>query len=56
MALRFAERLAYDPHQIDDEFFEQLRGHYSEPEILELGWAVGSFLFRGRLNVAFGLG
>ncbi len=55
MALRFSERFVLESHGVDDALYADLRRHFSEPEIVELGWAVGSFLFRGRLNVAFGL-
>lgn len=49
MALRFAEKLAVDHHSIDDVFFAELRGQFTDPEILELGMMVGQYIGFGRL-------
>ena len=55
MALRYTEKIVTDHHGIDDALFDELRRHFTEPEIVELSWAIGAFMFRGRLNTAFGL-
>lgn len=55
LALRFADRFAEDHRSIDDRFFGELRGLFSEPEIVELGLAVGTFLALGRLIHVFDL-
>jgi alkylhydroperoxidase family enzyme len=49
VAVEFAERLATDHHNIDDAFFERLKGSFSEPEILELGMMAGQYIGFGRL-------
>lgn len=36
LAVEFAEKMAVDPHRITDEFFEELREEFTEPEIVEL--------------------
>ena len=41
MALRYSELMATDPDAIDDTFFDTLREHYSEEEIIELGAFIG---------------
>ena len=48
-ALGFAEKLAVDHHGIDDAFFDELRGQFSDPEILELGMMIGQYIGFGRL-------
>lgn len=55
LALRFAERMAMDHHQIDDGFFSALRREFSAAEIIELGLLTGLFLGYGRLIAALDL-
>ncbi len=55
LALRFADRFAEDHRAIDDAFVDRLRVSFSEPEIIELGLAVGTFLSLGRLIHVFDL-
>ena len=49
LAVRFAERMALDHHNVDDEFFAELRQEFTDPEIFELGMITGMFLGYGRL-------
>jgi alkylhydroperoxidase family enzyme len=49
MALSYAEKLAVDHHAIDDDFFVQLREHFDDAEILELGMMIGQYIGFGRL-------
>jgi alkylhydroperoxidase family enzyme len=49
LALRFAERMATDHQNVDDEFFHELRREFSDPEIFELGMITGQFIGYGRL-------
>ncbi len=44
-----------DHANIDRELFEELREHYTEEQILEIGWATVSYLGYGRLIHSFGL-
>jgi len=41
MALRYALWMAVNPGAVDGPFYEQLRRHYSEEEIVELGAFIG---------------
>ncbi|MBI3800541.1 MAG: hypothetical protein HY268_26640 [Deltaproteobacteria bacterium] len=47
--------MAGDHNQISQELFDELRQHFSEPEILELGWRIAIFVGYGRLVYALGL-
>jgi len=50
--LRFAERLTLDSNQVDDELFAELRQHFDEGEVIELGAAIGLFNYFNRFNDA----
>lgn len=41
LALRWAHAIAWDPSQADDELWLGLRAHFGEPELVELGCAIG---------------
>ena len=41
LALRYSELMATDPEAIDGAFYGQLRSHYSDEEIVELGAFIG---------------
>ena len=41
MALRYSELMATDPDKVDAAFFDRLRQHYSDEEIVELGAFIG---------------
>ena len=47
--------MAGDHKQISQELFGELRQHFSEQEILELGWRIAIFVGYGRLVYALGL-
>ena len=49
LAVEYAERLAVDHHNMDDEFFVRLKQQFSEQEILELGMMAGQYIGFGRL-------
>lgn len=40
-ALRWAEAIAWDPGLANDELWEELHAHFSEPELVELGYFIG---------------
>jgi alkylhydroperoxidase family enzyme len=54
-ALHYTERLFIDHNNIDQELFDELLQFYTEEQIVELGWAVVSYLGFGRLIHTFGL-
>ena len=41
IALRYSELMATDPDAVDEAFFDELRQHYSDEEIVELGAFIG---------------
>ena len=55
MALRFAEKMALNHHEIDDDFFRELRQHFSDAEIVELGMMIGQYIGFGRLMAVLDL-
>lgn len=50
MALEYADRLATNHLSIDDAFYDRLREHYSEAEIVELGVNMALCVGFGRLE------
>jgi alkylhydroperoxidase family enzyme len=51
-ALRFAERMTADAHNVDDALWDDLRRHFDEGEVIELGSAIGLFNYFNRFNNA----
>ena len=51
-AIAFADLLATNHHRISDETFARLSEHFSEAEIVELGFNVALFVGYGRLGAA----
>ena len=51
-ALRLAETVTRNAHDVTDEQFAELRRHYSEGEIVELLCAIGLFNYFNRFNNA----
>ena len=49
LALDYAEKLAVQHHEIDDEFFVALKTQFNDAEILELGMMIGQYIGFGRL-------
>ena len=54
-ALTFAELMATDHLKIDDAVFAELRRHFSEAEIVELGVATALYVGLGRFNAVIGI-
>ena len=54
-ALRLAETVTRNPRAVSDEQFAELRGFYSEGEIVELLCAIGLFNYFNRFNNALRL-
>ncbi len=51
-ALELAERTTLDPNGVDDAFWNELRKHFDEGEIVELLAAIGLFNYFNRFNNA----
>ncbi len=47
-AFRLADVLAGDHHQATDALYDDLRKHFSEREIVTLGWRISIFVGYGR--------
>ena len=54
-AVRFAEKLAVDHHKVDDALWSELRGHFSEAEVIELVMHTMLYIGLGRFNEIIGL-
>ncbi len=54
MAVRFAEKLASDFRSVDSSFKAELREHFADAEIAELGMMIGQYISLGRLLVIAG--
>lgn len=54
-ALTFAELMATDHLKIDDAVFAELRRHFSEAEIVELGVSTALYVGLGRFNAVLGI-
>lgn len=54
-ALRFADVMAGDHRSASNELFDELKRHYTEPQIMALGWRIAIFIGYGRLVYATGL-
>ena len=55
-AMRLADAMAGDhKHAPFDEIFAELRRHYTEEQIVELGWRTSVFIGYGRLVYALGV-
>lgn len=51
-ALRYADAIALDPHDVPDAIVERVRRSFSDAELLELCWAICLWLDTGRLFAA----
>jgi alkylhydroperoxidase family enzyme len=54
-AIRYAEVLAGDHRAASTQLFDELRRHFTEPEILDLGWRIVTFVGYGRFIHALDL-
>ena len=52
--MRFAEKTATDFRTVDAAFLAELRAHFTDAEIAELGMMIGQYLSLGRLLVIAG--
>jgi len=52
--VRFAEKQALEFRSVDEAFLGELRAHYSDAEIAELGLMIGQYIALGRLLVMTG--
>ena len=55
LAVRLAEQMAGDPNFIPDSFFDQLRGEFTDDEIVELVFGCSIFNFGNKFNITMTL-
>ena len=55
LGVSLAERMALDPHTVTDAFFESLREHFSDDEIVELAFACSIFNWGNKFNITMNL-
>ena len=55
VALKFAHMMSSNHLAIGDELMNELKAHYSQREIMALGWRIAIFTGYGRLVYATGL-
>ncbi len=48
-ALRYADRMYVDHHQVDDALFADVRHRFAEDETLELTWVIAEFIALGKV-------
>lgn len=52
--MRFAEKMATDFRSVDAAFMAELREHFNDAEISELGLMIGQYMALGRMLVIAG--
>jgi alkylhydroperoxidase family enzyme len=55
LGVSLAERIALDPHTVTDDFFEELRQHFTDDEIVEMVFACGIFNWGNKFNITMNL-
>ncbi len=55
MALRLADAISMAPEMVDEEFYERLRAHFDDDQILDLGMVTAFFSGWQRFIEAFGI-
>ena len=50
-AIGLIDRMVTDPHTVDDAFFNQLKRHFSEDELVELVFAGSLFIWGNHFNI-----
>lgn len=55
IAVELAERIGGDPHSVTDDFWTELKKHYSEEEIVELVFACSIFNWGNKFNITMRL-
>ncbi len=55
LAVELAERMAMDPHAVDDAFWTKLSEAFTEEEIVELAFAASIFNWGNKFNITMRL-
>lgn len=51
--LRFTNAFYADHRAVPDAVWDELKQHYSEPEVIELAWTISAYIMLGKLIHAF---
>jgi len=51
VAIQLIDRMVADPHTVDDAFFDELKQHFNEDELIELVFAGSLFIWGNHFNV-----
>jgi len=51
LAVKLAEKMAMDPHSVDDTFWKELKEVFSDDEIVEMIFAIGIFKWGNLFNI-----
>ena len=54
-ALRYADRLFFDHHRVDDALWDELSNFFTEEELLELTWVLSEFIGLGKVMYVLGI-
>ena len=54
-ALRYADRLFFDHHRVDDALWDELAKLFTEEERLELTWVLSEFIGLGKVMYVLGV-
>jgi alkylhydroperoxidase family enzyme len=55
VALEYAERITYTDRKVDDVLFDEVKKHFTEPQIVELTAVVALENFRSKFNPTLGV-
>jgi alkylhydroperoxidase family enzyme len=55
LALELAERMTYTGKRVTDKFFNRLKKHFSDEELVELTAVIALENFRSKFNPVFGI-
>ncbi|NKB60461.1 MAG: hypothetical protein GKS00_29495 [Alphaproteobacteria bacterium] len=55
MAVELAERIAGDPHSVTGDFWETLKGEFTDDELVELTFACSIFNWGNKFNITMQL-
>ena len=55
LALELAERMTYTGKRVKDKFFQRLKKHFTDEELVELAAVIALENFRSKFNPVFGI-
>jgi len=55
LALELAERMTYTTKRVTDKFFQRLKNHFTDEELVEFAAVIALENFRSKFNPVFGI-